>query len=174
MGEGAPTPQEAFDALYLGTRDHLAAQIHALTGDRVEARDLVQEAFVRCWDRWERVSGYDDPEAWVRRVAYNLAKSGWRRKRRARRLTAIATPGTGPGADPSDPAETADLLAALRSLPEHQRTAVVLHYLGDRSVDEVAAEMGVPSGTVKSWLSRGRDRLAAEIDPDRTEEASHG
>jgi serpin B len=62
-----------FDEFYLRTRDRLAVQIAALTGDPVEAVDHVQEAFVRAWTRWSYVSGLEDPEGWVRRVAHNLA-----------------------------------------------------------------------------------------------------
>ncbi len=68
-----------FDEFYLGCRDRVVLHVAALTGDPAEALDRVQEAFVKGWTRWDRISGYDDPEAWVRRVAYNHAVSGWRR-----------------------------------------------------------------------------------------------
>ena len=79
MAEGETA---AFDAFYERARDRLAVQIAALTGDPAEAVDHVQEAFVRAWSRWGYVSGLDDPEGWVRRVAHNLAVSRWRRARR--------------------------------------------------------------------------------------------
>lgn len=161
---------EEFDALYLASRARLVAQIHALTGDWPGARDVVQEAFVRCWSRWDRVSRYQDPEAWVRRVAYNLAKSGWRR---ARRWVLHASPPEGATED-VDPGPRADLISALATLPVNQRTAIALHYLGGLSVEETAAEMAAPAGSVKSWLSRGRARLADAVDPQRPEEACHG
>ena len=59
----------AFGELYVASRDRLARQLYALTGDADGAVDLVQEAFARAWARWDRVSRYDDPEAFVRRVA---------------------------------------------------------------------------------------------------------
>ena len=77
LGEGGD-----FDALYRSCRDRLVTQLVALTGDRAEALDLVQEAFVRAWMRWDRISNYEDPEGWLRRVAYNLAVGRWRRSRR--------------------------------------------------------------------------------------------
>jgi predicted RNA polymerase sigma factor len=71
-----------FDELYRTSRDRLVVQIAALTGDPTEARDFVQEAFVRAWIKWDRISAYEDPEGWVRRVAYRLAVGRWRRSRR--------------------------------------------------------------------------------------------
>ena len=71
-----------FDQFYLDSRDRLALQVAALTGDPAEAHDHVQEAFIRAWTQWDRISQYDDPEAWVRRVACNQAISRWRRARR--------------------------------------------------------------------------------------------
>jgi RNA polymerase sigma-70 factor (ECF subfamily) len=166
MAKVAPISEERFDALYLASRERLAAQIHALNGDWPGARDVVQEAFTRCWARWDRVAAYDDPEAWVRRVAYNLAKSGWRRGRRS---VLAASPPAGVSHD-ADGAGRADLVVALKELPVKERTAIALHHLGGLSVEETAAEMDAPAGSVKSWLSRGRARLAAAIDPDRTPE----
>ena len=68
-----------FDAFYLANFDRLIVQLHAYTGDMATAQDLVQEAFARALQRWTTVAGYDDPVAWVRRVALNLATSNWRR-----------------------------------------------------------------------------------------------
>lgn len=146
---------DAFEELYQRSHDRLARQLFALTGDWQGSFDLTQEAFVRTWERWDRVANYEDPEAYVRRVAFNLAKSNWRRLRRIVRVT------------PPDVAQEAPdndsryaLVAALRSIPATQREAIVRHYLADEPIDQVAREMGVPLGTVKSWLSRGRSRLA--------------
>lgn len=153
MAEGDTT---AFDAFYERARDRLAVQIAALTGDPAEAVDHVQEAFVRAWSRWERVSQLDDPEGWVRRVAHNLAVSRWRR---ARPVVLTRSPDR---CIPWDD-EQREVLDALRSLPRQQREAIVLHHLVGLSVDEVGAELHAPSGTVKSWLSRGRTSLARTL-----------
>jgi RNA polymerase sigma-70 factor (ECF subfamily) len=153
----AVTPEEAFDELYLAAGARLVGQLYAATGDLGEAQDCVQDAFVRAWLRWDRVAGYDNAEAWVRRVALNLAVSRWRR---ARRLV------LGRSVDVAQPApgrEQADVVAALRTLPERQRTALVLHDLAGLTVAEVATELRVPEGTVKSWLSRSRAQLAREL-----------
>lgn len=101
-----------FDEFYLASRDRVALQVAAFTGDPAEALDHVQEAFVRAWTRWDRIKTYDDPEGWVRQVS------------------------------------------------ERERQVIVLHHLVGYTVEEIAAELRAPSGTVKSWLSRGRARLA--------------
>ena len=161
---------EAFDELYAATRERLTVQLTALAGDPSEAQDLVQEAFVRAWIRWDSVGAYEDPEGWIRRVAFNLGVSRWRR---ARRLVLRPSPA---GALPSAPGLTSDasstsgpggslgVIAALQALPVSERRAVILHHVTGLSVEEVAAEIGSPVGTVKSWLSRGRRRLEAELE----------
>src|SRR3954452_19156479 len=63
----------------------IAAQLSVYLGDLDEARDLTQEAFVRAWQRWDRISRYEEPAAWIRRVAWNLATSRLRRLRTALR-----------------------------------------------------------------------------------------
>lgn len=150
---------DEFDAWYLDCRDRLVMQVAAMCGDRVEAMDHVQEAFVRAWGRWPRVSALDDPEGWVRRVAVNLAISRWRRARTVVLQATVRPTASTTDEDRAD--DQAAMLAALATLPVEQRRAIVLHHLADLSVDEVARELSVPTGTVKSWLSRGRARIAA-------------
>jgi RNA polymerase sigma-70 factor (ECF subfamily) len=149
-----------FEECYQGTYGRLTAQLHAYLGDAAEAEDVVQEAFVRAWQRWSTLEDYDDPVGWVRRVAWNLATSRLRRLAVASRALrqhqaerVVAEP---------DP-DHVTLVGALRILPDRQRRAVVLHHLADLSVADVAAELGVPMGTVVSWLHRARARLAAHL-----------
>ncbi len=147
-----------FTALYEARFVDLAGQLYAFTGDNSETYDLVQEAFIRAWQRWATVGTYEDPIAWVRRVAWNLAMTRYRRLQRSR--TALRDHNqVVPGLEPDRVA----LVAALRTLPEQHRRAVVLHYLADLSVTEIAAETGATTGTVKSWLHRGRAQLAAAL-----------
>jgi RNA polymerase sigma-70 factor, ECF subfamily len=134
----------------------LTKQIYVYTGDLGLAQDLVQEAFCRALPRWSKVSTYDDPVAWVRRVAFNLANSRWQRARVAARYLRGQREQHAEGPNPDRVAA----VAALGKLPPRQRRAVVLHYLADKPVAEIAAEEGVPVGTVKTWLHRGRLALA--------------
>ena len=146
-----------FDQFYRSARDRLVVQIAALTGDAAEARDHVQEGFMLAWARWDRVSQYDDPEGWVRRAAYHRAVSAWRRARRFLLRAEVHQ-----GGIQLDP-DQLSVIEALRKLPVRERQALVLHALAGLSVADIAAEFSAPPGTVKSWLSRGRARLAREL-----------
>jgi RNA polymerase sigma-70 factor (ECF subfamily) len=161
-----------FEALYAAHFTSLMTQLFAYFGDRQEAHDVVQEAFCRAWARWRQVSAYDDPVAWVRRVAWNLATSNVRRARVAAAFRRRYQP---VHADPPTPDRVA-LLSALKVLPARQRQATVLHYLADMRIEEIAALMEVSVGTVKSWLHRARTTLADELktDPATVKEAGRG
>jgi RNA polymerase sigma-70 factor (ECF subfamily) len=165
-----------FDRLYEQHVATMIGQVTVLTGDVGAAQDAVQEAWIKAWLRWDKVSAYDNPVAWVRKVAMNTAVSRWRRTRRVVGLSAspgAPAPGDREIDDDSslDPGQLVDLKRAIASLPAISRRVVVLHYLVDLSVDEIAAELGIPAGTVKSRLSRSRDRLASYLNTD--EESNH-
>ena len=147
----------SFDEFYAACAVRLTTALYAMTGDRTEAEDSVQEAFARAWQHWGRVSGYADPEAWVRTVACRISVSSWRkavtRSRAQRRRGAAAEQ---PGLSPDYVA----IVAALRQIPVAQRQAIVLHHLVGLSVADIAAAHNVPTGTVKARLARGRQALA--------------
>ncbi len=157
---------DEFGELYEQSRERLAGQLYALTGDEHGAVDLVQEAFARTWAKWDRIATYNDPEAFVRRVAFNLAKNQWRRVKRT--LLRASPPDRADAT--ADPAEHQDLVAALLTLSIHEREAIVLHYLAGQSIDEIAKDLSVPTGTVKSWLARGRVHLAQRLSVEDPEE----
>jgi RNA polymerase sigma-70 factor (ECF subfamily) len=130
--------------------------LQALVGDRAEAEDIAQEAFCRALTRWPAVCRLDDPAAWVGRVARNVAISRWRLSRRLSSYEFL------PPAPPTS-VVGCDLARALAGLPEAQRRALLLHHSAGFSVREVAASAGVPEGTVKSWLARGRAALQRRL-----------
>ena len=135
-------------------------QMYAMTGNLADAQELVQEAYARAWQRWSTVSTYDEPEAWVRTVAWRLAASRWRKAKNG----VAAMLRHGPPEDTPEPSiDNVALVTALRKIPEAQRRAIVLHHLSGLSVTEVAHETGVPEGTVKARLVArpGRPRRAA-------------
>ncbi|MFJ5614883.1 RNA polymerase sigma factor [Micromonospora sp. NPDC093243] len=158
--------------LYAGCFRRLVVQLYAVTGDLSEAQEAVQEAFTRALVAPQRFAGLDNPEAWLRRVAVNVARSRYRRRRVFEGLLRRIGP---PPVVADHSPEHLTLLAALRRLPEGQRQALALHYLVDLSVDEIAATLGVSAGTVKSRLSRGRHALAALLaDSDVTDPQETG
>lgn len=122
----------------------------AFCGDPEVALDCTQEAFGRAYARWRRLSKHRWAGGWVMTTALNLV----RRSLRRRRDTPEATLSEQPNAD-----LRMDVVVALRFLPLRQRQAVVLHYLADLPVTAVAELMNASEGSVKTHLSRARQRL---------------
>ncbi len=128
----------------------------------------MQEAFVRGWGRRSQLDRDGRPEAWIRTVAWRLAVSRWRVRRRsadAWRRSAPPPHVEGPGPEAVAPVE------ALRQLPLKQRRTMALHYLCDLTVEQIAVETSLSSSTVKTHLSRGRAALSRQLQDPRTEEA---
>ena len=139
-----------------------------LCGDRARGEDLAQQALVRTYLAWPRLT---DPLAYARRAVATARIDAWRLRRREvlvapDDLVVASRPGAGAaGGSPEGPhAERDLLLRALRTLPAQQRRIVVLRYLVDLPEAEVAEMLGVSAGTVKSTLSRGLDRLRGVLE----------
>jgi RNA polymerase sigma-70 factor (sigma-E family) len=136
-----------------------------ITGDAEEAEDLAQEAFVRAYERWGRISDMDQPGAWVHRTVTNLSISSWRRRRVRSRVYI-------PSEDVPEP-ETPDaaLADALRALTPAQRAAVVLRYYLDWSATQAAQALGKNASTVRvlthQGLARLRELIGEGADDDR-------
>ncbi|RKT19919.1 RNA polymerase sigma-70 factor (ECF subfamily) [Streptomyces sp. 1114.5] len=166
------TPQE-FDAFYAASFSRLTGQLYALTGNWSEAQDVVQEAFIRAWDRRRSFDPNSAPEAWIRTTARRLALSRWRRLARGLQLAAGYHHRQAPPTVEPPTEEHLMVVAALRELPDAQRSALVLHHMCDLSVEQVAAETGASVSAVKSRLARGRAALAAEL-ADRAPTSEEG
>jgi RNA polymerase sigma-70 factor (sigma-E family) len=156
VGPGADVPEfeDEFDRLF-GRAFTVARR---LTGDAAAAEDVAAEALIRTYVHWSRVRRFEYPDAWVARVATNLALKSMRRG---------AMPALAVAADPSE--ETTLRLAlveALAHLPRRQREAVALRYLADLSIDEVARTLGVSAGTVKQSVHRALRTLRDRVGPD--------
>ncbi len=156
----------SFEEFYAATFQPLMLQLYAYTADIDHARDAVQEAFSRAWPRWNKLVHYDHPAAWIRTVAMNVARSRWRRLRAARAHARFRRDDIVEGPSPDRVA----LARALATLPEKQRRALVLFHVADLSITEIADQEGAATGTVKSWLHRGRAALAAALSDPGTEE----
>ncbi len=148
-------------------KDPLFRMAYLLSGDAHRAEDLVQQTFERTWRSW-RSARQADPMAWARRILANLRIDMWRRTRRE-----LLT-GTSPEIADQAPGERSvdardAIVRALLTLPIKQRRVVVLRHLLEMSEDEVAAELGIPVGTVKSSASRALARLRDAM--STTEEA---
>lgn len=156
----------SFEEFYVKDHQAVVGLAYALSGNRWLAEDLAQEAFLAAHRNWARVSAYDQPGAWVRRVVANLSVSAFRR--RVVEAKALVQLGLGERQRlPELPPDDAEFWEAVRSLPRRQSQVVALHYLEDLPVAEVAAILDMASGTVKKHLFDGRRELARRL---RTEE----
>jgi RNA polymerase sigma-70 factor (sigma-E family) len=127
--------------------------VYLIVRDVGRAEELSQEAFIQLFKHWKKVSGYERPEAWVRRVAIRLST---RSSHRERLRSVLERQTMTPTYDTETPV---DLLQALHQLTVNQRAAIVLHYYEDRPVQEVAEILDCSENTVKSHLRRGRSSL---------------
>ena len=158
-GVGATVDAEAeFTAFFRAEFARVLRTVRLVVGDQGRAEEITQDAFVQLLDHWHKVSGYERPEAWVRRVAIRMAARAARRERMVR----ILEDPFGRAEPTSElPEGDSDVAAAVRRLPPGQRTAVVLFYFEDRPVAEVAELLGCSPATARVHLHRARRRLAA-------------
>jgi RNA polymerase sigma-70 factor (sigma-E family) len=137
---------------------------YLLTGDRLLAEDLTQDAFVRVFGRFRDLRNRDAFWWYLRRTIVNLSRSHFRRRRVERAWLERQHPHEA-HIDP-DVDERERLRAALLTLRPEQRAAIVLRYFEDLSEADTAQALGVAVGTVKSMVSRGMERLRKELDED--------
>lgn len=158
--------EAAFEALYRRELATMIALATTMTGDRTLGADLAYEAMARTYGNWAKVGSLDRPGAWVRRVLINLAIDACRKRSREADATARLVPLL--SSEPVDP-QGEQFWSAVRALPERQRAAVVLHYIEDMSILDIADVLGIAEGTVKTSLFVARRSLAKTL---RTEEVS--
>jgi RNA polymerase sigma-70 factor (ECF subfamily) len=147
--EGKPE----YSAFFAREFGRVKRAVYLVVQDHGRAEEISQEAFIQLLRHWKKVSTYDKPEAWVRRVAIRMAGHLSTRERMRALLERKATPA--PVLSENEPG----LAEALRALTAGQRAAIVLHYYEDQSIDEIARILDCSENTVKSHLHRGRNRL---------------
>jgi RNA polymerase sigma-70 factor (ECF subfamily) len=156
-----------FEPFFRREHPRLLATAVALVGDREVARELAQEALLRTYNVWTKVSGLERPGAWTRRVLVNMCTDVHRRRGLEQRALALAS---------DSPLVASPVLPstafwdAVRALPKLQRAVVALHYVDDLPVAEVADVLGVAVGTVKTSLMRARTSLALTLAAHRSTE----
>ena len=143
---------------------HYARLVRSLTvicGNSEEAADAVQEAFVKAHLKWRKISTYDDPVGWIRRVAINKVRDGHRSK--VRRDRAVERMGHQATLTAEQPAidEVAELLS---TLPKQQRAAAAMFYVEQLTVLEIADALEISEGAVKFHLHQARQKLRAHIE----------
>lgn len=158
----APTFESVFDAHY----ERLVRTLTVVAGNREVAADAVQDAFVKAHLKWHKVSRYDDPAGWVRRVAINRLRNEHRSS--LRKWRAIDRLRARPAGD-AEPPDIDDFGRLLAQLPRQQRLTTALFYVDNLTIAEIAETLDIGEGTVKSHLHDARRRLRPIIE----EEARH-
>lgn len=163
LGPVAIDADAAMEDLYKSSYLRLVRHLYAMTGDLDEAQEVVQEAFVRAVAKAHTALAADDPEAWIRTVARNLARTRFKRRTWMRRfLRGGRHPSTSAGPSPDRVA----VVAGMKQLSPPLRETVGLFYLADLSIEDISVMLKIPVGTVKARLSRGRTALAAILGKD--------
>jgi DNA-directed RNA polymerase specialized sigma24 family protein len=151
-----------FETFYRSEREPLYRALALTLSDAELAREAVDEAMVRAYQRWGHLRTYDNPAGWVYRVGLNWAVSWTRRARRALPVPMVPDDIGVAAAVPADAA----LAAAVAALGKDQRAVIVLRFHLDWSVDQIAAALRLPAGTVKSRLHRALATLRMDLEPD--------
>jgi RNA polymerase sigma-70 factor (ECF subfamily) len=149
-----------FERLFRDEFAGIARTVYLICHDHHRAEEIAQDAFVQALRHWDKVGGLDRPGAWVRKVAVRLAVKAVRResrRRAAERLVPVSAVARG------TESRDAALMAAVRSLPPQQRAAVVLYYLEDRPLAEIAEILGCADATARVHVHRARARLAEAL-----------
>ena len=152
--------QQGFERLFRDEFPRIARTVFLICHDHHRAEEIAQDAFVQLLRHWDDVSRLERPGAWVRKVAVRLAVKAVRRDLRRRTVERIAPSALAPsGIEARDVA----LMEGIRSLPSQQRAAVVLFYLEDLPLAEVAEILGCAPSTVRVHVHRARARLAETL-----------
>lgn len=165
MGEGfRPGSSEDFDRLYEMTYGRLVATLNSVLRDRAAAEDCVQDAYVRAFKAWPGWKANAPVEAWLHKIAINVAIS-YRRKERLRQVGELVRRlGAPTHPDPIEAVADPALLRELRALPPKQAAALVLRHLHGYSNREIAEALGVPERTIASRLAAAKTRLQSRLE----------
>ena len=146
---------EGYERLFAAEYSHVRRTVFVMTGDQATAEGVTQDAFVQLLLHWPKVSRYNRPDAWVRRVAIRLAVRTMKREGRRQLVES--------GYEPASPSSglDLDLVAAIRDLPVKQQAVLVLFYFEDRPMKEIAQLMGMSESTGFVHLHRARAKLAS-------------
>ena len=159
-----PGSEADFERLYRDTYRRILGTLFTLVRDRATAEDCTQETFERAYRSWASWRPDAPVEAWLHRIAINVAISNGRRQRLRQAGELIRRLGRpDPGPDPATVAARSDLVNAIKKLPTRQAAALVLRHFHGYSNREIATALGIPEQTVASRLSAARKHLQAVL-----------
>jgi RNA polymerase sigma-70 factor (ECF subfamily) len=160
--EGAHLRPASLEALFRQSYTSIVQSLALVGGDLAAAEDATQEAFAQAWVSWSRISRYDNPGAWVRRVAINRLRNAHRSRLRGEAAVQRMNPEVSSVTSPAE--RDSDLVLGLQRLPYKQRVCAVLFYVDGLSTSEVAQAMGISHGSVSQHLNRARTALRTYLE----------
>jgi RNA polymerase sigma-70 factor, ECF subfamily len=160
----SPIQPADFDGTFRRCYASMVRSLTVAAGDREVAADAVQDAFLRAFARWRRVSRMDDPPGWIRHVAVNRLRDHFRKEERGRRAFERLEADPATNATTPAPEPPSELAALLSQLPPQQRIAAALFYVEGLSVKEVAHAMHLSDGAVKYHLHAARETLRGALE----------
>ena len=161
--EADPAPPASFESFFEAEHARLLKATYLVTGNAQEAVEIVQDAFIAVWERWDRVAVMGEPVGYLFRTAMNRFRSRARRAARAARRIV----GGAEGGDAFAAADERDALArGLAALPARQRAAIVLTELLGFGSHDAAEILGVKDATVRSLASQARATLRTTLEDD--------
>jgi RNA polymerase sigma factor (sigma-70 family) len=173
--------------LFARWQDELLGALVCLLGNLEDARDALQEAFIKCWRHREKLPEIEQPKAWIFQIALNagrdLRSTAWRRKRRPLEgdatMLLIERTAAADGASPAARMEQAEELARVRhavaALRSEEQEVLLLRQNAQMSYEEIARSLEIPIGTVKSRMRRALSRLRVALAaPEDREKSSPG
>ncbi|HEY1163260.1 MAG TPA: RNA polymerase sigma factor [Candidatus Dormibacteraeota bacterium] len=169
-----PGVKEDFDRLYRATYQRVFASLVLILRNPAAAEDAAQEGYLRAFRAWKNWKQEAPAEAWLYRIALNVAFTHRRREQLFQISEVIRRLGRPKDPDPTDTAQP-DLVRELRALPPKQAAALVLRHLHGFTNREIAAAVGIPERTVASRLAAAKARLRARLgDRFETEMGNRG
>jgi RNA polymerase sigma factor (sigma-70 family) len=161
MPGDAMVEREDFRSFFERERDGLFGALVLITGNRHEAEEIAQDAFLALWERWGRVRSLEDPTGYLYRTAMNLFRKRWRRTALALRKTV----GLAQGGDAFAAADAREVvMKALSTVSRRQRAALVLTELLDFTSEEAGSALGIKPVTVRVLASQGRAALKKTLE----------
>ncbi|MDP7015770.1 MAG: RNA polymerase sigma factor [Pirellulaceae bacterium] len=164
-----PAPNFAVEGeledLFARCQDELLGTLYYLVGNLEDARDALQETFIKCWRHREKLPEVNNPRAWIFRIAMNtgrdIRQTAWRRKRNAlpEDESTILSQGDGPVALAVQSERMSRLREALEQLRTEEREVFLLRQNGDMTYEEIAETLDLPTGTVKTRMRLALNKL---------------
>ena len=163
--------QQAYSDLYRTHRDRIIATVAQRTNDRDDIDDLVQQTFIRAFRALPKFRGDSAFSTWLTRIALNVCHTHFEQRRNVLPLDTLEH-GSEPAGRCRKPwpdqilqrkQQVGQVVREIDALPDRYRRALQLHYIEDRPYAEVVERLGAPSGTIKTWLHRGRNRVRASL-----------